>query len=70
MCAVIAAALAMVPAPVSAAARVSGSAEAMTVEARDSSIQEILVLLNRDFNLQYRVPVDLSGRVTGRIKDR
>ena len=64
----LAAALAMVPAPVSAAAKVSGSAEAVTVEAQDSSIQGILALLNRDFNLQYRVPVDLSGRVTGTYK--
>jgi hypothetical protein len=40
----------------------------MTVEAQDSSIQEILVLLNRDVNLQYRVPVDLSSRVTGTYK--
>ena len=68
ICTVFAAALVMVPAPVSAAARVSGSAEAVTVEAQDSSIQEILALLNRDFNLQYRVPVDLSGRVSGTYK--
>jgi len=68
ICAVLAAALAMVPAPVLAAARVSGRVEAMTVEAQDSSIQEILALLNRDFNLQYRVPVDLSSRVTGTYK--
>ena len=52
ICAMLAAALAMVPAPVSTAAKVSGSAEAVTVEAQDSSIQEILALLNRDFNLQ------------------
>lgn len=68
ICAVLAAALAMVTAPVSAAARVSGSTEAVTVEAQGSSIQEILALLNRDFNLQYRVPVDLNGRVTGTYK--
>jgi len=64
----LAAALTMVPAPVLAATKVFGSAEAVTVEAHDSSIQEILALLNRDFNLQYRVPVDLSGGVTGTYK--
>jgi hypothetical protein len=66
--AALAVALAMAPAPVSATARVSGKAEDVTVEAQDSPIEEILALLNRDFNLQYRVPVNLNARVTGTYK--
>jgi hypothetical protein len=66
--AMLAAALAMAPAPVWAGAKVSGSAEAVTVEARDSSIQEILALLSRDFHMEYRAPSDLNGRITGTYK--
>ena len=66
--AALAVALAMAPAPVSATARVSGKAEDVTVEAQDSPIEEILALLNRDFNVQYRVPVNLNARVTGTYK--
>jgi hypothetical protein len=66
--AMLAAALAMAPAPVWAGAKVSGSAEAVTVEAQDSSIQEILALLSRDFHMQYLAPSDLKGRVTGTYK--
>lgn len=58
----------MAPAPVWAGAKVSGSADAVTVEAQDSSIQEILALLSRDFPMQYRAPSDLNGRVTGVYK--
>jgi hypothetical protein len=66
--AMVATALAMAPAQVWAGAKVSGSTEAVTVEAQDSSIQEILALLSRDFHLQYQAPSDLNGRVTGTYK--
>lgn len=61
-------ALAIAPAPVWAGTKLSGSAEAVTVEAQDSSIREILLLLSNDFQMQYRMPNDLNGRVTGTYK--
>jgi hypothetical protein len=66
--AMLVAALAMAPPPVWAAAKVSGGAEAVTVEAQDSSLQEIFALLSRDFHMQYRAPSNFNGRVTGTYK--
>jgi hypothetical protein len=48
-----------------AAAKVSGDAQAVSVEAQNSSIDEILVALGQKFNLRYRSSGDLNNTITG-----
>ena len=44
---------------------VSGSTEAVTVEAQNASIDEVLTALSHAFNVQYHGPIDLKHRITG-----
>jgi hypothetical protein len=62
---IVAAALGLAQTPVLAGAKISGSPEAVTLVAQDSSIEEILVALGRDFNVQYRSSADLNRHITG-----
>jgi hypothetical protein len=44
---------------------VSGSTEAVTVEAQNAPIDEVLTALSHAFNVQYHGPIDLRYRITG-----
>jgi hypothetical protein len=44
---------------------VSGSAEAVTVEAQNAPIDEVINALSHAFNVQYHGPIDLKHRITG-----
>ena len=53
-------------APASAlAAKVSGSPQAVSIEAQNSSIEEILAALGHDFNVHYHSLADLKSQITG-----
>jgi hypothetical protein len=53
------------PAPVLAEIQVSGSADAITIEARDTSVEDILAALSRAFDMDYRSSIDLDKRLYG-----
>jgi hypothetical protein len=61
----LAAALAIIPTSALAAANVSGSPQAVRIEAQNSSIEEILAALGRAFNVHYRSSADLKTQITG-----
>jgi hypothetical protein len=62
---VLAAALAIAPTSVFGEIRVRGTPEAVTVEARDTSVGEILAALSRAFEIDYQSSVDLDKSVYG-----
>jgi hypothetical protein len=53
------------PTPVPAGIQVSGSADAITIEARDTSVEDILAALSRAFDMDYRSSIDLDKRLYG-----
>ncbi len=53
------------PIPVLAGIQVSGSADAITIEARDTSVEDILAALSRAFDMDYRSSIDLDKRLYG-----
>jgi hypothetical protein len=53
------------PTPVLAEVQVSGSADAITIEARDTSVEDILAALSRAFDIDYRSSIDLDKRLYG-----
>jgi hypothetical protein len=53
------------PAPVLAEIQVSGSADAITIEARDTSVEDLLAALSRAFDMDYRSSIDLDKRLYG-----
>jgi hypothetical protein len=61
----LAAALAVAPTPVLAEMQVRGSPEAVTIEARDTSVEYILAALSRAFDMDYQSSVDLDKRLYG-----
>jgi len=61
----LAAALAITPISAMAAAIVSGNPQAVSVDAQNSSVAEILAALGRDFNVHYRSSADLKTEITG-----
>lgn len=50
---------------VRAETRVSGAPNAVRVEARDASVNEVMAALVASFELRYRSPASLTRRVTG-----
>ncbi len=50
---------------VRAEARISGEPDAVRVEARDASVDEVMAALVASFDLRYRSPASLTRRVTG-----
>jgi hypothetical protein len=50
---------------VRAEARISGEPDAVWVEARDASVDEVMAALVASFDLRYRSPASLTRRVTG-----
>jgi hypothetical protein len=58
-------ALAISPTPALAETRVSGSPEAVTIEARDGSVEEVLAALSRTFDMGYHSSIDLDKRLNG-----
>ncbi len=58
-------ALAATPTAALADAQVRGSAEAVTIEARNTSVEEILKALSGTFDVHYRSSANLQMRVTG-----
>jgi hypothetical protein len=63
--AVVLVAMAVAPTSVLAAAQVSGSPEAVSLEAQDTSIEEILAALRASFGVHYQSPAKLEKRLTG-----
>jgi len=63
--ATLAAALAIIPTSALAGAKVSGSPEAVSIEAQNTSIEEILAALGHEFNVHYRSSADLKTQITG-----
>jgi hypothetical protein len=59
------AALAIAPTPVLAEMHVRGSPEAVRIDARDTSVEEVLAVLSRAFGMHYRSSVNLDKRVSG-----
>ncbi len=59
------ASLAIATTPALAELRVRGSADAVRIEARDSSVAEILSALSRTFNMHYQSPANLDKRLSG-----
>jgi hypothetical protein len=51
--------------PVLAEIQVSGSPDAITIEARDTSVENILAALSRAFDMDYRSSIDLDKRLSG-----
>ena len=51
--------------PVRAEVRVSGQADALIVETREASVEEILAALRASFNLHYRISGALNRVITG-----
>jgi hypothetical protein len=51
--------------PALAEIQVRGSPEAVTIEARDISVEEVLAALNRTFGLHYELSVNLDKRLSG-----
>jgi hypothetical protein len=62
---ILAAVLASSRVPATAGAKVVVSPQAVTVEAQNSTIEEILAALGQDFNLRYRSSVELNNRISG-----
>ena len=58
-------ALAIAPTAVLAEIQVSGSSEAVTIEARDTSVEDILAALSRAFDMDYQSSIDLDKRLYG-----
>jgi hypothetical protein len=58
-------ALATAPTSVLAEAQVRGNPEAVTIEAKNTSVQEILAALSGTFDLHYRSSANLDTRLTG-----
>ena len=58
-------ALLQVTQPVRAEVRVTGQADAVTVETREASVDEVLAALRASFNLQYRTSGPLNRVITG-----
>jgi hypothetical protein len=56
-------ALAIASTPVLAEIQVRGNPEAVTIEARDTSIEEALAALSRAFDMDYQSSVDLDKRL-------
>jgi hypothetical protein len=63
--AVVAAMLIAAPAPVLAAAEVSGTPQAVRIEAQNTSVADILAALGRDFGVKYTSSADLDRPITG-----
>jgi hypothetical protein len=63
--AVLSAALAIAPTSVLAEARVLGSLAAVTIEAQDSSIEEILTALSNKLGIRYQSTASLERRLSG-----
>jgi hypothetical protein len=63
--AVVAAMLIAAPAPVLAAAEVSGNPQAVRIEAQNTSVADILAALGRDFGVKYTSSVGLDRPITG-----
>jgi hypothetical protein len=63
--AVVAVVLIAAPAPVLAAAQVSGNPQAVRIEAQNTSIADILDALGRDFGVKYTSSADLDRPITG-----
>jgi hypothetical protein len=59
------AALAVAPAPVLAEMQVSGTPNAVSIEAGDAPLEEILAALNRAFGVHYQLSVNLDKRLSG-----
>jgi hypothetical protein len=57
--------LAAAPTSVLAEAQVRGNPEAVTIEAKNTSVQEILTALSGTFDLHYRSSANLDMRLTG-----
>jgi hypothetical protein len=62
---VLSVALAIASTPVLAEIQVRGNPEAVTIEARDTSIEEALAALSRAFDMDYQSSVDLDKRLYG-----
>jgi hypothetical protein len=63
--AAVAAMLIAAPAPVLAAAEVSGNPQAVRIEAQNTSVADILAALGRDFGVKYTSSTDLDRPITG-----
>jgi hypothetical protein len=57
--------LAIAPTPVFAEIQVGGSPEAVTIEVRDASVEEVLATLSRRFGMDYHSSIDLDKRLDG-----
>jgi hypothetical protein len=57
--------LVVAPAPVLAEMQVSGTPEAVRVEAGDAPLEKILAALNRAFGVRYQLSVNLDKRLSG-----
>jgi hypothetical protein len=62
---VLGVALAISPTPGLAETRVSGSPEAVTIKARDASVEEVLAALSSTFDMDYHSSIDLDKRLNG-----
>jgi hypothetical protein len=62
---VLGVALAISPTPLLAEIRVSGSLEAVTIEARDTPVEEVLAALSPTFDMNYQSSIDLDKRLYG-----
>jgi hypothetical protein len=62
---VLGVALTIAPTPVLAQVQVRGSSEAVTVEVRDASVEEVIATLSRTFGMDYHSPIDLDKRLYG-----
>jgi hypothetical protein len=62
---VVTVALAIAPTPSLAEIQVRGSPEAVTIEARDSSVEEVLAAVSRVFGMDYQSSVDLDKPLYG-----
>jgi len=60
-----AAALAIAPTSALAEVQVRGSSEAVTIEAHDTSVEEVLAVLSHTFEMDYQSSVDLDKRLYG-----
>jgi hypothetical protein len=58
-------ALAIAPTPILAEIELTGSPKAVTIEARDASVEDVLAALGRAFNMDYRSSIDLEKRLLG-----
>jgi hypothetical protein len=61
----IAAVLWVTPTTVFAGAQVHGSSEAVTIEAQNTSIEEILATIGKSFDVHYQSSVNLEKQITG-----